>query len=126
MGDGIVPPVTVEQLVEAFARMQGSYGFVSGIAIRVGTAVPVWSLTTIPARTSGNVTTVYNAMFYNPGLATRAWLEVAGVAITVPIVLGATANAFVPFEGGLTVGDNDVNLNSIGNEVQCVISGTEV
>jgi len=103
-------------------------GFRSAVTARAGgAATALWTTTTTPARTAGKVTSIYHIEFHNPTAgAVTAWLEIGGVAITVPVPIDAGTTEMVDYRVPIIAGDNDVNLNATANGVQCMITGIEV
>jgi len=102
-------------------------GFYSPVVARAGgVATALYTIATTPARTVGEETTIYTLTIENStGAAVTAWLEIAGVAITIPFHIADGASVVIPFSGGLNAGDNDINCNASVNAVNFQIIGTE-
>jgi len=108
-------------------RYEKDNGFYSEVVTRAGgIATPLWTIATTPARTAGEDTTIYTIEIENStGAAITAWLEIAGVAITVPITVGNDDTVIINYPAGFNVGDNDVDCNASANGVVFSIKGTE-
>ena len=108
-------------------RYETDNGFKSAVVARAGgVATALYTITTNPARTAGLTTIVYTLTIENStGAAITAWLEIGGVAITVPIHVVDDDTVVIPFGAGLAVGNSDVNCNASANGVNFQISGTE-
>lgn len=102
-------------------------GFRSPVVARAGgVATALWTLATTPARTAGQVSTIYTLTIENAtGAAVTAWLEIGGVAITVPFHVANNDSIIIDFPAGFDLGDNDVNCNASVNGVIFQIAGTE-
>lgn len=108
-------------------RYEKDNGFRSPVVARAGgVATALWTGATVPARTAGQSTTIYTLTIENStGAAITAWLEIAGVAITIPYHVADNNSIVIDFVGGLTSGDFDVNCNASVNGVNFSIYGTE-
>ena len=108
-------------------RYEKLYGFYSAVVARaLGVATALWTVATAPARTAGQVTTIYTLIIENAtGAAITGWLEIAGAAITPNFHVNDDETAVITFEGGLNSGDADVNCNASANGVVFQIIGTE-
>lgn len=85
----------------------------------------LYTTVTNPARTDGEEITVYQIQIYNAtGGAGQAWLEIAGVEVTVYYQIANTATVAIDFPAGLNLGDNDINVNGTA-DIVVQISGTE-
>ncbi len=110
---------------------QGSYnrdnGFYSAPTTRAGgVATALWTLTTTPARTTGQITTIYELHIENStGGAVTVWLEVGGTAVTVPYAVANADSVTIEWIAGLYIGNQDINLNASANDVVAQIAGTE-
>jgi hypothetical protein len=109
-------------------RYEKDNGFYSAVVARAGgVATALWTIATTPARTAGQVTTIYTLTIENStGAAVTAWLEIGGTAITVPFHVANNDSVVIPLGAGLTSGDADVNCNASVNGVNFSIFGTEV
>jgi len=108
-------------------RYEKDNGFRSAVATRAGgVATALWTTTTTPARTSGRVSTMYSLMIENPTAgAVTGWLEIGGVAITIPFDVASADSIVVDFPAGFNLGDNNINCNASANGVIFQIAGTE-
>ena len=107
-------------------RYEKDNGIRSAVVARAGgVATPLWTIATVPARTAGRVTTMYTLMIENVGAAATGWLEIAGVAVTVPFHIAANDAIVVDFPAGFNLGNFDVNCNASANGVIFQIVGTE-
>jgi len=108
-------------------RYEKDNGFYSPVVARAGgVATALYTAATTPARTAGEDTTIYTLEIENStGAAITAWLEIGGVAITVPFHVGDNQTLIVPYPAGFEVGDNDINCNANVNAVNFSIKGTE-
>jgi len=109
-------------------RYEKDNGFYSAVtAVAAGpAATAIWAATTTPARTVGQDTTIYSLHLENStGAAITAWLEVDGVAITVPYHVANNDSVLIDWPAGLDVGDQDIDLNASAAGVVGQISGTE-
>jgi len=106
-------------------RYEKDYGFYSAPTAIGAAATALYTEATTPARTDGEEVTIYSIHIYNvTGGAGQAWLEIGGVEVTVYYQIANTDTVCIDFPGGLTLGDNDINVNgTLGIVVQ--ISGTE-
>ena len=110
---------------------QGSYnrdnGFYSAPTTRAGgVATAIWTTATTPARTTGQITTIYELHIENStGAAITAWLEVGGTAVTVPYTVDDDDTVTIDWPAGLNLGNQDINLNASANDVIAQIAGTE-
>lgn len=102
-------------------------GFRSPVVARAGgVATALYTVATTPARTAGQSVTIYTIEIENnTGGAVTAWLEIGGVAITVPFHVNNGNSVVIDYEAGLQVGNNDINCNASVNGVQFAIRGTE-
>ena len=109
-------------------RYEKDNGFYSAVVARAGgVATALWTIATAPARTAGQVTTIYTLEIENStGAAVTGWLEIGGGAITVPIHVADDDSVIIDFVGGFNSGDADVNCNASVNDVVFSIKGTEV
>ncbi len=108
---------------------QGSYnrdnGFYSASTTIGAGVTPLYTIATTPARTTGQITTIYQIQIYNvSGAAGQAWLEIGGVEVTVYYQIANTATVAIDFPSGLNLGDNDINVNGTA-DIVVQISGTE-
>lgn len=103
-------------------------GFRSPVVARAGgVATALWTIATAPARNAGQDTTIYAIEIENStGAAITAWLEIGGVAITVPLHVGDNDSVIIPYPAGLETGDNDIDCNASVNAVNFALRGTEV
>jgi len=108
-------------------RYEKDNGFRSPVVARaLGVATALWTVVTVPPRTPGRVTTVYTLMIENAtGAAVTGWLEIGGVAVTIPYHVANADSIVVDFPAGLNIGDNNVNCNASANGVVFQIIGTE-
>ncbi len=110
---------------------QGSYnrdnGFYSAPTTRAGgVATAIWTTVTTPARTTGQISTIYELHIENStGAAVTVWLEVGGVAVTVPYAIADNDSVTLDWIAGLNIGNQDINLNASANDIVAQISGTE-
>lgn len=102
-------------------------GFYSAPTTRAGgVATAIWTTATTPARTDGETTTIYSFHIENStGGAITAWLEVGGVAVTVPYAVSDADAVTIDWLAGLNIGNQDINLNASANDVVGQIAGTE-
>ena len=102
-------------------------GFYSAVIARAGgVATALYTIATTPARTAGQVVTIYTLTIENAtGAAITGWLEVGGVVVTPDYHVNNNETAVISFEAGLTLGDNDINCNASANAVEFQIVGTE-
>ena len=106
-------------------RYEKDNGFYSAPTTIGAGATEIYTEDTDPARTSGEVVTVYQFHIYNnSGGAGQAWLELGGVEVTVYYQVANTSTVVVDFPAGITLGDNDINVNGTADLV-VQISGTE-
>ena len=109
------------------------HGFVSGaIARAAGVATALWAVLT-PAvnpaagRTAGLSTTIFTLILENnTGAATSAWLEIGGLPITPLYHLNNGETSVVTFDGGMTTGNQDININALVNGVVAQLLGIQV
>jgi len=108
-------------------RYEKENGFRSEVVTRAGgVATALWTIATTPARTAGEDTTIYTIEIENStGAAITGWLEVAGVAITVPFHIADNDSQVIDYPAGFEIGDNDVDCNASANDVVFSIKGTE-
>lgn len=108
-------------------RYEKDNGFYSApIARAGGIATALWTVATAPARTAGQVTTIYTLTIENPtAAAVTAWLEVGGVSVTPNYHVNAAETAVITFVAGLNTGNADVNCNASVNAVVFQVVGTE-
>ena len=108
-------------------RYEKDNGFYSAVVARAGgVATALWTVATAPARTAGLVTTIYTLEIENStGAAVTAWLEIGGVAITIPFHVANTDSVIIEYVGGFNSGNADVNCNATVNDVVFSIKGTE-
>ncbi len=108
-------------------RYEKDNGFYSPVVARAGgVATPLYTIATAPARTAGEETTIYTLEIENAtGAAVTAWLEIAGVAITVPFHINDNDSVVIEFITGLNAGDADIDCNASVNAVIFSITGTE-
>lgn len=109
-------------------RYEKDNGFRSPVVARAGgVATPLWTIVTVPPRTAGQISTMYTLTIENAtGAAVTGWLEIAGVAITVPYHVADNDSVVIDFVAGFDLGDNDINCNASVNGVNFQIVGTEV
>ena len=109
-------------------RYEVDNGFRSPVVARAGgIATALWTIGTTPARTAGRITVVYTLSIENAtAAAITGWLEIAGIAITVPFHIASNDSVVIDFIAGLKTGNNDVNCNASVNGVIFQIVGTEV
>jgi len=102
-------------------------GFYSVVTTRAGgVATAMWTTATTPARTAGETTTIYSFHIENStGGAVTVWLEVGGVAVTVPYAVVDADSVTIDWPAGLNIGNQDINLNASANDVVAQIAGTE-
>lgn len=108
-------------------RYEKDNGFRSIVVARAGgVATPLWTIATARPRTAGQVSTMYSLLIENAtGAAVTGWLEIAGVAITVPFHVANNDSIMLDWPAGFDLGDADVNCNASVNGVIFEISGTE-
>ncbi len=108
-------------------RYEKDNGFYSAVVARAGgVATALWTIATAPARTAGLDTTIYTLEIENStGAAVTAWLEIGGVAITVPFHVANDDSVVIPYPAGLDTGDADIDCNASVNAVTFSIKGTE-
>lgn len=108
-------------------RYEKDNGFRSPVVARAGgVATPLYTVATTPARTAGQDTTIYTLEIENStGAAVTAWLEIGGVAITIPFHIADNDSQVLDYIAGLEIGDNDVDCNASVNGVNFSIKGTE-
>ena len=108
-------------------RYEKDNGFYSAPTTRAGgVATAMWTTATTPARTAGEETTIYSFHIENStGGAVTAWLEVGGVAVTIPYAVVDADSVTISWPAGLDIGNQDINLNASANDVIGQISGTE-
>lgn len=109
-------------------RFESDNGFYSAVVARAGgVATALWTVGTVPARTAGQITTIYTLTIENStGAAVTGWLEIGGVAITIPYHVANNDSVVIDFIAGLRSGDADVNCNASVNGVNFQIIGTEI
>jgi len=109
-------------------RLESDYGFRSAVVAVAGpAATALWTTATTPARTAGEVTTIYTLIIENAtGAAVTGWLEIGGVAITPPFHVANNDTVVIDFIAGFRVGDADVNCNASAAGVNFQIVGTEI
>ncbi len=112
---------------EPARKYEKDNGFYSPpIARAGGVATALYTIATTPARTAGEVTTVYTLVIENEtGATVTAWLEIGGVVVTVEYHVNNAEAVVIPFIAGFTLGDNDINCNASANDVVFQIIGTE-
>jgi hypothetical protein len=108
-------------------------GFVSAAVARAGgVATALWAVGTLgvnPAagRTAATSTTIFTMVLENnTGAAATAWLEIGGVVITPIYHLNNAETSVVTFDGGMTTGNQDINLNASVNAVVAQLIGIQV
>lgn len=108
-------------------RYEKDNGFRSPVVARAGgVATALWTIATAPARTAGLDTTIYTLEIENStGAAITGWLEIGGVAITVPFHVTDNDSVVIPYPAGFEVGNNDINCNASVDAVIFKINGTE-
>lgn len=108
-------------------RYELENGFRSPVVTRAGgVATALYTLATTPTRTAGLTVVVYSLHIYNHSTArVTAWLEIAGVVITVAYPLDDEQTIVIDFPTGLQVGDNDLNCNASANNVDFQVCGLE-
>ena len=105
-------------------RYEKDNGFYSAPTTIGGAATELYTEDTDPARTSGEVITIYQLHIYNAsGGAGQAWLEIDGVEVTVYYQVANTSTVVIDFPAGLTLGDNNIDVNGTADLV-VQISGT--
>jgi len=127
-------PVTLELITQDTGantnprRLESDEGFRSAVVARAGgVATPLWTIATVPARTAGQITTVYTLCIENvTAAAVTGWLEIAGVAITVPFHIASNDSVVIDFVAGFRIGNFDINCNASVNGVNFHIVGTEI
>ena len=109
-------------------RYEKDNGFRSAPTARAGgVATALWTITTTPARTAGQTSTMYTLIIENAtGAAITGWLEIGGVAITPNYHVANNDTIVVDFVAGFDLGNNDINCNASVNAVVFQIIGTEV
>ena len=102
-------------------------GFYSAVVARAGgVATALWTIATTPARTAGQVTTIYTLTIENStGAPVTAWLEIGGTAITILFHVADTDSVVIDFVGGFNSGDADIDCNASVNDVVFALKGTE-
>jgi len=101
-------------------------GFYSEVVTRAAGATALWTIATTPARTAGLVTTIYTLEIENStGAAVTGWLEIGGVAITVPFHIATLDSVVIDFIGGFNTGDADIDCNASVDDIVFSIKGTE-
>ncbi len=106
-------------------RYEKDNGFYSAPTTIGAAATEIYTEDTDPARTSGQSVTIYQLHIYNnSGGAGQAWLEIGGVEVTVYYQIANTSTVAIDFPAGLTLGDNDIDVNGTADLV-VHISGTE-
>jgi len=108
-------------------RYEADNGIRSPVVARAGgVATALWTIATLPARTAGLDTTIYAIEIENAtGAAITGWLEIGGVAITVPFHVNDDDSILLPYPAGLRTGDNDINCNASVNGVIFTLRGME-
>lgn len=109
-------------------RYEKDNGFRSVVTtVAVGpVATAMWTTATTPARTSGQVTTIYSLHIENAtGAAVTAWLEIGGTAITIEYHVANNDSVCIDWSAGFNVGDNDINFNASVAAVVAFVTGTE-
>ena len=108
-------------------------GFVSGSIARAGgVATALWAVGTAgvtPAagRTAGMSSTIFTLILANDtGAAITAWLEVGGVVITPVYHVNNAETAVITYEGGMTTGNQDIDVNASANGVVAQLLGIQV
>jgi len=100
-------------------------GFYSAPTTVGAAATALYTEATDPARTDGEEVTIYSLHIYNvSGAAGQVWLEIGGVEVTVYYQIANTDTVCIDFPAGLTLGDNDINVNGTA-DIVVQISGTE-
>jgi hypothetical protein len=109
-------------------RFERDNGFYSEVVARAGgVATALWTIATTPVRTAGQVTTIYTLEIENStGGPVTAWLEIGGVAITVPFHIVDNDSITIDYVAGFRSGDADVDCNASANDVVFSIKGTEI
>ncbi|GAH19443.1 unnamed protein product [marine sediment metagenome] len=107
-------------------RYEKDNGFYSEVVARAAGATALWTIATAPARTAGQDTTIYTLEISNPtAAAVTGWLEIGGVAITVPFHIATLDSITIDYVGGFNTGDADIDCNADVNDVIFSIKGTE-
>ena len=108
-------------------RYEKENGIRSAVVARAGgVPTPLWTIATLPARTAGLDTTIYTIEIENStGAVATGWLEIAGVAITVPFHVVNNDSVVIPYPAGLEIGDFDVDCNASVNGLIFTLRGTE-
>ncbi len=106
-------------------RYEKDNGFYSApTTVGVG-ATALYTIATTPVRTAGEEVTIYSLHIFNDtGAAGTIWLEIGGVVVTVEYQIADDDTVCVDFPAGLTLGDNDINVNGTA-DIVVQISGTE-
>lgn len=114
-------------------RFESDNGFTSAVVARAGgVATALWAVglaAVYPAagRTNGLSTTIYAIEIENAtGAAITAWLEIGGVAITVPFHVADDDSILVTYDAGKAIGDQDVDCNASVNAVNFTLMGTQI
>lgn len=111
-------------------RYEVLHGFRSQVIQRAGgIATALWTVAMAgtPVRTAGLSTYVYWLFVYNSTVgAVTAWLEIAGVQVTVPFTLAAGQSLIIDLPTPIPLGNNDVDCNASANAVYFQIGGMEV
>lgn len=108
-------------------RYEKDNGFYSAVTARAGgVATALFTIATTPARTAGQIVTIYTLTIENStGAGITAWLEVGGVVVTTDFHINNNETGVITFTAGLTLGNNDINCNASANGVEFQIAGTE-
>jgi hypothetical protein len=109
-------------------RYEKDNGFYSLVVARALGATALWTIATLPARTAGQVTTIYTLEIENStGAAVTGWLEIGGAPITVPIHVANNDSVVINYVAGLNSGDADVDCNGglkMSVELICEVCGS--
>lgn len=106
-------------------RYEKDNGFYSAPTTVGAGATDLYTTTTDPARTAGQVVTIYSLHIFNDtGAAGTIWLEIGGVAVTVEYQIATNDTVCVDWPAGLTLGNNDIDVNGTA-DIVVQISGTE-
>ena len=114
-------------------RFESDNGFTSAVVARAaGVATPLWAVGLaavfpVAGRTDGLGTTIYAIEIENAtGAAVTAWLEIGGVAITIPFHIANDDSIIVEYDAGKRIGDQDVDCNALVNGVNFTLMGTQI
>jgi len=87
----------------------------------------LWTVGTVPARTAGRLTFIYEILVTNHGCEAGAMvLEIAGVPICIPIPVSKRGSVPIVLIVPIRVGNNDVNYHASRAGMKVEILGLEV